>query len=360
MEMGITEPSRHVFLASQGAVATLVLSKSPLSASDVEALERAAAEYQHNILMSPRRVPGSDTLLRIITAVDRKSLHTYTSSLEFDLTPPTDDRPFFFNQLPLSRPFQALAHAKTMLASGSQGGGVRQGNLVATITLLVLFFISLIFVIAAVVVPLRPALKDVGVAVATRGTLYFALIGTGFMMVEIGLLQRMTVFLGHPIYSLSVLLFTLILTTGIGSFLSEKFTLHNRARITAWATLTGGYLAILPFVLSELFAAFDDATLITRVALCVVSIMPAGFLLGFGFPTGMRLIASIDSRPTPWFWGINGAAGVLASISAIVVSLALGINATLIAGASCYLLLIPVSLALLQSIPAKSSKKPPR
>jgi hypothetical protein len=150
----------------------------------------------------------------LITAADRKSLDTYTSSLAFDLTPPTDDRPFFFNQLPLSRPFQALAYAKTMLARGPQGGGVRQGNLVATITLLVLFFISLIFVMAAIIVPLRSALKDVGLAVATRGTLYFALIGTGFMMVEIGLLQRMTIFLGHPIYSLSVLLFSLILTTG--------------------------------------------------------------------------------------------------------------------------------------------------
>ena len=102
-------------------------------------------------------------------------------------------RPFFFNQLPLSRPFQALAYAKTMLARGPQGGGIRQGNLVATIMLLVLFFISLIFVMAAIIVPLRSALKDVGLAVATRGTLYFALIGTGFMMVEIGLLQRMTI-----------------------------------------------------------------------------------------------------------------------------------------------------------------------
>jgi len=366
MEMGIPEPRRHVFLASQGTVANLVLSKSPLSANDVETLERAATEYQHEILMSPRRVPNSDTLLRIVTAVDRKSLNTYTSSLEFDLTPPTDDRPFFFNQLPLSRPFQALAYAKTMLARGPQGGGVRQGNLVASITLLVLFFISLIFVTAAIVIPLRPALNDVGLAVATRGTLYFALIGTGFMMVEIGLLQRMTVFLGHPIYSLSVLLFSLILTTGIGSFLSEKFTLHNQARITTWATLTGGYLVILPFVLSELFAAFNDATLIARAAICVLSITPAGLLLGFGFPTGMRLIAAIDPRPTPWFWGINGAAGVLASIGAIAVSLALGITATLVVGALCYFLLIPVALALVQpktlvqSKPVKFSKKQAR
>lgn len=360
MELGITEPRRHVFLAAQGIVATLVMSKSPLSESDIETLERAATEYRHEVLISPRRVPGSDTLARIITSLDRKSLEAYTSSLAFDLTPPTDDRPFFFNQLPLSRPFQALAYAQTALARGPQGGGVRQGNLVASITLLVLFFISLIFITAAVVVPLRNALQDVGPAVAIRGTAYFALIGSGFMMVEIGLLQRMTVFLGHPVYSLSVLLFSLILTTGIGSFLSEKLTLDNRTKISVWAILTGGYLVILPFALSQLFAAFNDASLTERAAVSVLSITPAGLLLGFGFPTGMRLIASIDPRPTPWFWGINGAAGVLASISAIAVSLALGIKATLILGALCYFLLIPISLPLFHPEAVKVFKKQAR
>jgi hypothetical protein len=245
-----------------------------------------------------------------------------------------------------------------LLAGGPQGGGVRHGNLVATLTLLVLWFIALIFVAAAILVPLRAALKDVGVMAATRGTLYFALIGTGFMMVEIALLQRMTVFLGHPIYSLSVVLFSLILTTGMGSFLSEKWALHNRARMVIWASLTGGYLLILPSLLSELFFAFNHATLAARIAICVASITPAGLLLGFGFPTGMRLMAAIDSRPTPWFWGINGAAGVLASISAVAVSLAFGIASTLILGALCYLLLIPVSLALFQPAPIKASKRP--
>jgi len=207
-------------------------------------------------------------------------------------------------------------------------------------------------------VPLRAALKDVGVMAATRGTLYFALIGTGFMMVEIALLQRMSVFLGHPIYSLSVLLFSLILTTGMGSFLSEQWVLHNRTRMAIWASLTGGYLLILPLVLSELFMAFNHAALGARIAICVASITPAGLLLGFGFPTGMRLMAAIDSRPTPWFWGINGAAGVLASISAVAVSLALGIASTLMLGALCYLLLIPVSSGLFQSVPTKTSKSP--
>ena len=348
MDLGIPEPRRHLFLASQGAVATLVLAKSPLSAGDVETLERTASDYQHRILMSPSRVPASDILLRIVTAVDRSALDAYTASLEFDLTPPTDDRPFFFNQLPLSKPFRAFAHATSLLAAGPEGGGIRHGNLVATLTLLVLWFIALIFVAAAILLPLRNVLRDVGVMPATRGTLYFALIGTGFMMVEIGLLQRMTVFLGHPIYSLSVLLFSLILTTGIGSFLSDKWTLDNPLRMVIWASLTGGYLLILPLILSELFMVFNDAALGARIAICIASIAPAGLLLGFGFPTGMRLMAAIDPRPTPWFWGINGAAGVLASISAIAVSLALGIASTLILGALCYLLLIPVSLALFQ------------
>jgi hypothetical protein len=147
----------------------------------------------------------------------------------------------------------------------------------------------------------------------------------------------------------------------MGSFLSEKFALDTRVKITTWAILTGGYLLILPFVLSDLFAAFNDATLPVRVVICVLSITPAGLLLGYGFPTGMRLIPPSIPDPRLGSGGINGAAGVLASITAIAVSLALGTKATLIVGALCYFLLIPVSLALVQqSKPVKFSKKQAR
>jgi len=98
-----------------------------------------------------------------------------------------------------------------------------------------------------------------------------------------------------------------------------------------------------------------DADLTVRIALCVGWILPLGILLGFGFPTGMRLISAIDPKPTPWFWGINGAAGVLASIVAVVLSIALGIGATLIAGAFCYFALIVPALALQQGVPAAAS-----
>lgn len=360
MEMGVREPRRHLFLAAQKNTATLVLSKTPFSASDIEALETAASSYEHEVLITPSRESTSSVLSRIVRAPDLSSLRAFTSSLPFDLTPPTDARPFFFNQLPLSRPLQALAFARGVLATNAEGGGVRRGNLVATVTLLMLFLIALLLVVVALIVPLRTALKDVGARLVTQGTLYFSLIGIGFMMIEIGLLQRMSIFLGHPIYSLSVILFTLILSTGVGSFLSDKLRLDSNARLIGWGVVTGAYVFALPFCLGPTFTAFNDSVLEGRIALCVAFIVPAGVLLGFGFPTGMRLISSIDPKPTPWFWGINGAAGVLASIGAIALSLALGITATLVVGALCYFLLIPVSLALLQPQPVAAAKKTPK
>src|SRR5205823_14096201 len=153
-----------------------------------------------------------------------------------------------------------------------------------TATLIILFVISLGLVAVSILVPLRHAVRDVGEKLAVGGTLYFLLIGIGFMMIEIGLLQRMSVFLGHPVYSLSVLLFTLILATGIGSLVSEVLPLDSRPRFLIWALFTAAYVAALPHWLSSVFLAFDSANLLTRAILCVITIAPAGLLLGFGFP----------------------------------------------------------------------------
>jgi hypothetical protein len=111
--------------------------------------------------------------------------------------------------------------------------------------------------------------------------------------------------------------------------------------------LTAVYVAALPMLFDRLLGGFDAATLAVRIALCIALIAPAGVLMGFGFPTGMRLISAVDRRPTPWFWGVNGAAGVLASIIGVVCSISFGIGATLRLGAAFYLVLIPAALWLL-------------
>jgi hypothetical protein len=92
--------------------------------------------------------------------------------------------------------------------------------------------------------------------------------------------------------------------------------------------------------------ACDNTDLLVRGALCVAIITPAGVLMGFGFPTGMRLVAALDPTPTPWFWGINGAAGVLAASITVGLSIAFGISVALLVGGVCYPLLIPAALII--------------
>jgi hypothetical protein len=162
------------------------------------------------------------------------------------------------------------------------------------------------------------------------------------MLIEIGFLQKFSVFLGHPVYGLSVVLFSVILFAGAGSALSERYPL-TPTRLAVWAVLVAGYVAVIAVATEVLLLRADAASLPLRASLCVALIAPAGVLMGFGFPTGMRLISAVDRRPTPWLWGINGAMGVFASIVAVAISMAWGISVTLLVGAVCYLLLVPAA-----------------
>lgn len=340
-DLGARDPSQHMFVASSDHIATLVLSRSPFLPEDVALLKRVASEKQYHVLLSPGSAPASPVLGHILASRSLADLRDYTAGLELDLTPPYDERPFFFNALPLFNPWRVVD-----LARHNQSLGATSGNISATVTLILLFLLSLLVVIRTVVYPLHPAIGDVGKRLAVGGTAYFFLIGAGFMAAEIGLLQRLSVFLGHPIYSLSIVLFSLILSTGVGSLLSDRIALTTRARFVAWALATAAYLFSLPYWLPDLLHDFEGATLLLRALICIAAIAPGGLLMGYGFPTGMRFISAVDRTPTPWFWGINGAAGVLASSFAVAVSLAFGISVTMFASAVCYALLIPAGLVI--------------
>jgi hypothetical protein len=344
LDLGVPDPSQHLFLASSGNISTLVLSREPLVARDLETLHRAARERLYEVVISPGETSPDDVLGRIVKSSSRAELDRAISGMVLDLSPPTDNRPFFFNLLRFRNP---LAVAQTFGHRGPLAGmsGVVRGNLVATTTLVVILLVALVLVAFTIVLPLRPGLRDVGRDLVVSGTLFFTLLGLGFMLVEMGLLQRLSLFLGHPVYSLSIVLFSLILATGAGSFLSERLPLRSKARFVSWGLLLGAYLLFLSFRLPGILASWQGAGTLARAALSVLFIAPAGILMGFGFPTGMRLVQAIDSRPTPWFWGINGAAGVLASVLAVISSIAFGIQVTLAAGALCYLAMIPTALS---------------
>jgi hypothetical protein len=338
---GIDRPQDHLLLArsEHPGLATLIVAKSPLSTDELTRLRAQAASLQFDVVLSPDHEDRSSTLAQVIDARTPDSLATLSARMHRDLSVTTDDRPFFFNQL------NALDPASVRMAALS-GEGILKGNLLATVTLLVIVGFSALLVLFTMIFPALPAVRRSPVLLACLGTLYFLLIGLGFMFVEIGLIQRLGTFLGHPVYALAIGLFGIILSTGIGALASERLPLDSGPRIIIWACLLGLYLLLLPFWFPRVIEASEGGSLIVRALVALAAIGPSGVLMGFGFPTGMRLANAIDARPTPWFWAVNGAASVLAAGTAVATSVAFSINVSLWVGASCYLLLAPIGIAL--------------
>ena len=342
MDRGATSPREHLFVATTENVATLVLAKSPLDPGQVQRLSEETARLGFRVLMAPDTAPDSDVLRRMVAASSIAELNAVADTAFLDLSVPTDNRPFFFNQLRFSNIPEALGK----FSRDELGLGVLLGNLIASMILVLIAGIALVAVICTIVLPLRATARAASRPLIIGGTIYFALIGTGFMFAEISLLQFFSVYLGHPTYAMSVCLCSLILSSGAGSLVSGRVPLNTNLRFALWATVVGVYFLIAQAGLAELFTATTASAFPVRVAICLAVVMPVGFLMGFAFPTGMTLVQRVDAGPTPWFWGINGATGVLASVLAVMVGMALGINVTMgLAGVS-YLALIPTGRAL--------------
>jgi hypothetical protein len=132
---------------------------------------------------------------------------------------------------------------------------------------------------------------------------------------------------------------------------------ETKTHFTVWLCALGAYILSLPFWLPLVTDAAESATLLTRAAISIGAILPAGVLMGFGFPTGMRLVTRQDPRPTPWFWGTNGAAGVFAAGLGVATSIAFSIDTTTRLAGLCYLFLSATAFLLLVSN-GKSAKDP--
>jgi hypothetical protein len=219
--------------------------------------------------------------------------------------------------------------------------GVVRGNVIATLSLLALLAALLVVTILTIVVPLALRSRfhvDRGTSAHTlfSGAAYFSLIGAAFMFLEIALIQRLTVFLGHPVYALGILLFTLIASTGVGSLVSEKLPLLRLPWLIVFPVATSLLILILRFVLGVVISGLIDESIFIRIAVSVLLIFPLGMLMGFFFPSGMRLARAACESETPWYWALNGILGVLCSALAVLFSIFVGISLNFYIATVCY------------------------
>jgi hypothetical protein len=238
------------------------------------------------------------------------------------------------------------------------------GNLQATQTLIYSIAVSLILTLITIVAPLfirRHDLRATPGRVLFAASAYFALIGLGFMYVEMALLSRLNVLIGHPTLALAVLLGGIILFTGVGSLLSAFVSIERSVVALLYPLVPAVLLCITGWFMHSLEDAMS-ATTAVRVAISIGLIAPCALGLGLCFPLGLRLVERTEnvlrSRGTkvslgPWLWGINGAFGVCASGLALGTSMVSGIQTTLFVGAVCYFILPLASFYL-----ARSTKQP--
>jgi hypothetical protein len=249
----------------------------------------------------------------------------------FRVKPVTDNRPFFANFFKLSK------IKATFLSLGQKWLPFFQGE----------FLVPLLFVQAigiAFVMILLPVLLQRNKMGAQKPEwrkifLYFGLIGMSFMFVEITLIQKFILFLGHPLYSTALIIFALLFSSGTGSLLSKKILGQNlKKNIIYPFFFSAFFILVLDWVSSLILKIFHGSDLLLKMGITFVLIFPLGFMMGFPFPTGIRLLERTQKRVIPWAWATNAFSSVVNAIGALMIAFVAGYSGVLLLAAAGYLI----------------------
>jgi hypothetical protein len=352
-DRGVENPRDHILIYKSppsppyGATsATILVSPEPFSDEDVALMGEQVERLEFEPVLTPDEAIDEDFAALAAPGGPGDALDRF----DVDISAPDDDRPFFFQ----------MANVGTFTS-----GDVFDDNLTARAVLVLTLLAGTVLLLATCCIALPLLLGRRGRAegepgLATRANLpfytYFAGIGLGFLLVEIAQLQRLSIFLGHPTYALGVVLFSVLLFSGIGSWLSEKLVRSERTmRIPLFVLL--GTVLVLGFATPEIIHSVDSATTPVRVLVAVALLAPLGLLMGMPFSLGMRAAAARPGTPTAFLWGINGATSVCASVCGVVIALFFGISMAFWAGLLAYVM-ATVSLLVITREPREAVVEP--
>jgi hypothetical protein len=332
--LGVSQPRAHLVVVrnmnvanrkaeSPDGVGTLLVSRRPFTDAELNTIERVSARLHFDVTLSPRS-STDDVFVRLTSG---EPLRAFLEGYPINIAPPTDDSPFFFNMLRL-RDITNLS----LLDAGKQAHNMKA---VATLGLLLLT-VSLLTALC-IVLPLMIAARRADLHGHRSLLVFFVTIGLGFMLIETALMQRLIIALGHPTYGLSVVLFGILLASGTGSYLTAgidpgRVARAGRQRLIAILIV----LALFGVLTPAIVRASEPASTVVRIALAIVVLFPAGVVMGMAFPIGMKVAAERAHGLTPWLWGLNGAASVLASVLSVCIALTWSISAAFWTGWACY------------------------
>jgi len=325
---GVGDFSRHVVVLAQNVNATMLVKKSPFTDAELQKLRELAVFLKARTVYAPGSAEADPQVTAAVTAADWRK---YVAEFPFYIHAPTDDRPFFFNFLRRllpqveDDPFHFLKHWNDALA-------------LMYALMVVVSLIAIVFFLGPLALFARGRGGTVGVSTAAPLLFYFACLGYGFLMIEIPLLQRFVLFLGYPVYALAVVLFALLLFSGLGSLFIGRVTGPPRAVLAR--VVSGIVLLSLVYVVGvpSIIRHFLGAPIAGRIAITVALLAPIGLLLGMAYPLGIRILRGFGEELVPWAWGLNGVMSVVASVVAVFIGSRIGFTAVFLTGVGAYVL----------------------
>lgn len=300
---------------------------------------------QHNILQEPVYYQA---FLDLLETSPRSAFY---GNYPFDVSPTSDDRPFFGHYFKWSQAKQVMADfGKIWQPFGGAGYFVLIALLLIATTLA-----GVIVFLPAITIRASQAKRSQKLETAQEFPYhiltYFGLIGIAYLLVEIPLIQRFILFLGNPSYAMTTVLFTLLLFSGLGSSMSRRVSLKLALGLLFFTLL------LIPALLPVIINLSLGLTLIIRIFVTVILLAPVGFLMGFPFPGGIRWMnmEKQNAPSIPWVWGVNGAASVIAAVLAALLALSFGFNWVFRLGALCY----AAALLLVWLVTPRPAPSPP-
>ena len=331
-QVGETEPWKHIIVGRSGSVKgwgaldTVLIARKPFSESDLDRARAlfAAAGMQaiylpglaidnpfHDLLLSPHPLD-------------------YERNYTFDITPVTDNHPFFFYSV---QPRDLLSFTSTASHDSADYKVNKAVPLLFALMGVSLVATALILVLPPLVLGTRlPSQRGVRAFLP-----YFLFIGAGYILIEVGLIQKFVLFLGQPTYALAVVIFSLLISSGLGSAFSPRLLGKKEGRLIKALGCVAMGAAGLGVVLSSLLTALVWLPLPLKAAMTVAMIAPLGFVMGMPFPAALRRLEEWHAPSVRWAWSLNAASSVLGSVGALVCSIYLGLVQTLIIGGLFYL-----------------------
>jgi hypothetical protein len=345
--LGVAQPQRNFIVASQGllnedGIPVVVLAKkTPFTAAEEDAVRAHFIKYGD---LHPLYLPSGSPANPFAALIASNDPYAFARGYAYNVSPVDDNAPFFFFTL----------KAGQILGHDSLRRGVDWKVNLGVLVLLLVLAISFCAVVLFLILPL--ALHKGAVRQSPAPLLYFVAVGLGYILVEIAFIQRFVLFLGHPTYALTVVIFLLMLSSGAGSLASRRWLPRTEM---AWMPLLliGAALLANVIFLPHSLARWVGLEFNYRLMVSALLLIPLGFVMGMPFPTGLRaLVAGSDARrrgdeaeednAVEWAWAMNAAASVLGSVLAMVIAIQFGLNVTLACGVAAYL----AALALLPTL----------